>query len=200
MADLSKITGDEPTFPCESCGKPKARVWVPLEGGNMTLGWACHWCLDPRTVALRSELARAEIAAVDLAKQGDVFTCRHCGRKVDFLKPYHSDERGLWHWDCVRAGSGPLPVAETHGQCGEWPTRSKSDPERGRRMLESIKLKPRTTVKRFAWDLKARIERAAAGFDLPGQEGYVAGMRYVLGIVDAALSDYDVRDPGDMKG
>lgn len=26
---------------------------------------------------------------------GDVFTCRYCGKRVDFMKPYHSDERGL---------------------------------------------------------------------------------------------------------
>jgi hypothetical protein len=63
--------------------------------------------------------------------------------------------------------------------------------------LEQIELKPRTTVKRFAADLKARIERAAVAFDQPGQAERVAGMRYVLGIVDAALSVYDVRDPGD---
>ncbi len=37
----------------------------------------------------------------------------------------------------------------------------------------------------------------AVAFDLPGQEGLVAGLRYALGIVDAALSDYDVRDPQD---
>lgn len=66
------------------------------------------------------------------------------------------------------------------------------------RPLERIRLKPRTTVKRFAADLQARIERAAVAFDQPGQGERVAGMRYVLGIVDAALSDYDVRDPGDM--
>lgn len=64
-------------------------------------------------------------------------------------------------------------------------------------LLEQIELKPRTTVKRFAADLKARIERAAVAFDQPGQDERVVGMRYVLGIVDAALSDYDVRDPGD---
>ncbi len=67
-----------------------------------------------------------------------------------------------------------------------------------RHPLESIKLKPRTTTKRFAADLKARIERAAVAFDQPDQGDLVFGMRYVLGIVDAALSDYDVRDPGDM--
>jgi hypothetical protein len=55
-----------------------------------------------------------------------------------------------------------------------------------------------TTVKRFAADLKARIERAAVAFDQPGQAERVTGMRYVLGIVDAALSDYDVRDPGHL--
>ena len=64
--------------------------------------------------------------------------------------------------------------------------------------VEDIKLKPRTTVKRFALDLKARIERAAVAFDHPGQHERVAGMRYILGVVDAALSDYDVRDPVDM--
>lgn len=52
--------------------------------------------------------------------------------------------------------------------------------------------KPTTTVPRFAVDLKARIERAAVAFDQPGQKMMVDGMRYVLGIVDAALSDYDV--------
>ena len=64
-----------------------------------------------------------------------------------------------------------------------------------RNLLEELQPKPRTTVKRFALDLKARIERAAVAFDQPGQAERVAGMRYVLGIVDAALSDYDVRDP-----
>lgn len=73
-----------------------------------------------------------------------------------------------------------------------------SDYERGRALLEQIELKPRTTVKRFAADLKARIERAAVAFDQPGQAEMVSGLRYVIGIVDAALSDYDVRDPGDM--
>ena len=35
--------------------------------------------------------------------------------------------------------------------------------------LEDLQPKPRTTVKRFALDLKARIERAAVAFDQPGQ-------------------------------
>ena len=76
---------------------------------------------------------------------------------------------------------------------------SKTSYQRGLEFLESIQPKPRTTVKRFALDLKARIERAAVAFDQPGQEAYISGLRYALGIVDAALSDYDVRDPGDMK-
>lgn len=58
--------------------------------------------------------------------------------------------------------------------------------------------KPRTTVKKFAADLKGRIERAAAAFSHPGQEQMVGALRYVLGIVDAALSDYDVRDAEDV--
>lgn len=66
-----------------------------------------------------------------------------------------------------------------------------------RHILERFKPKPRTTVKRFAADLKSRIERAAVAFEQPGQSEHVDGMRYCLGIVDAALSDYDVRDPGD---
>ena len=33
-------------------------------------------------------------------KGRSVFTCRYCGRHVDFLKPYHSDTIGLWHWEC----------------------------------------------------------------------------------------------------
>jgi hypothetical protein len=65
--------------------------------------------------------------------------------------------------------------------------------------LETLQPKPRTTVKLFASELKCRIERAARAFDQPGQDERVAGMRYVLGIVDAALSDFDVRDPGDFK-
>ena len=68
-----------------------------------------------------------------------------------------------------------------------------------RHPLENIRPKPRTTVKGFAADLKKRIERAAVAFDQPGQSERVAGMRYVSGIVDAALSDYDVRDPRDIK-
>lgn len=67
--------------------------------------------------------------------------------------------------------------------------------ERGKQMLESIQPKPRTTVARFALDLKERIERAAIAFDQPGQGDMVDGIRYVKGIVDAALSDYDVREP-----
>lgn len=58
--------------------------------------------------------------------------------------------------------------------------------------------KPRPTVRSFADDLKVRIERAAVAFDQPGQSERVAGMRYVLGIVDAALSDYDVSEPGPL--
>ena len=33
-------------------------------------------------------------------RQADVFECRYCGRQVDFRTKYHSDERGLWHWEC----------------------------------------------------------------------------------------------------
>jgi hypothetical protein len=65
-------------------------------------------------------------------------------------------------------------------------------------ILETLQPKQRTTVKLFAADLKRRIERAAVCFEQPGQDERVAGMRYVLGIVDAALSDYDVRDPSDI--
>jgi hypothetical protein len=39
------------------------------------------------------------------AKQDDVFECRYCGKQVDAFNAYHSDERGLWHWDC-----GPAKV------------------------------------------------------------------------------------------
>ena len=77
-------------------------------------------------------------------------------------------------------------------------TMSKEAYQRGLAALESIQPKPRTTVKHFAADLKERIERAAVAFDHPGQEFLTSGMRYVLGIVDAALSDYDVREPGDV--
>jgi len=48
---------------------------------------------------------------------------------------------------------------------------------------------PATDVQRFAADLKERIERAAVAFDQPGQADMVAGLRYVKGIVDAAVSD-----------
>ena len=75
---------------------------------------------------------------------------------------------------------------------------SKEAYQRGMAVLEAIRPKPRTTVKRFAWDMKARVERAAVAFDQPGQEAFASGLRYALGIVDAALSDYDVREPGDM--
>lgn len=77
-------------------------------------------------------------------------------------------------------------------------TMSKEAYQRGLAALEAIQPKPRTTVKHFAADLKERIERAAVAFDYPGQEFLTSGMRYVLGIVDAALSDYDVREPGDV--
>ena len=60
-----------------------------------------------RTLAdcLEARQAQAEADAYDLAEgyvaeDDDVFTCRYCGRKVDFLKRYHSDDRGLWHWEC----------------------------------------------------------------------------------------------------
>lgn len=67
--------------------------------------------------------------------------------------------------------------------------------------------KSRTTVKRFALDLKARIASAAAAFrrghganpDID-DAAFAPGIEYVLGIVDAALSDYDVRDPEDYLG
>ena len=86
--------------------------------------------------------------------------------------------------------SGRLPPDDVVSNIAE-------DMKRAAHPLERIELKPRTTAKRFARDLKSRIERAAVAVDLPGQEGFASGMRYVLGIVDAALSDYDVRDPGD---
>lgn len=63
---LMDIT-EEPRFPCETCGKQKSRVWVPIKGGNSTLGWACHWCLDTRTGDLCAKLAAAEAKLVHAA-------------------------------------------------------------------------------------------------------------------------------------
>ena len=79
--------------------------------------------------------------------------------------------------DCSKPATGPE---------GE-----KSMPSR----LESLQPKPRTTPKKFARDLKERIARVASCFE---DEHTAMGVRYVLGIVDAALSDYDVRDPEDF--
>lgn len=109
----------------------------------------------------------------------------------------------------VSAQTGALrpSVWKREGASSYTVKREQSTSERGRPMpdkplhaLERIQLKPRTTVKRFAVDLKARIERVAISFEHPGQDGYVTGVRYVLGVIDAALSDYDVRDPGDVPG
>lgn len=50
--------------------------------------------------------------------------------------------------------------------------------------------RPPGEVERFAIDLKERIERAAVAFDQPGQSDMVAGLRYVKGIVDAAITDH----------
>ena len=63
--------------------------------------------------------------------------------------------------------------------------------------------KPRTTVKRFAADLKTRLERAAKCFDdgattTPNSADVASGLRHAIGVVEAALSDYDVRDPEDF--
>ena len=70
-------------------------------------------------------------------------------------------------------------------------------------LLRANPPKPRTTVKRFAADLKARIERAAVsfaagGFITPASIDCASGLRHAIGVVDAALSDYDVRDPEDF--
>lgn len=52
-------------------------------------------------VDIACHIARLEAyMRVDNGVDNDVFMCRYCGRMVDFLKPYHSDERGLWHWEC----------------------------------------------------------------------------------------------------
>ena len=70
-------------------------------------------------------------------------------------------------------------------------------------LLRANPPKPRTTVKRFAADLKARIERAAVsfaagGFITPASIDCASGLSHAIGVVDAALSDYDVRDPEDF--
>ncbi len=53
----------------------------------------------------------AWVARIDALKLGakDVFQCRYCGSRVDFLKPYHSDARGLWHWTCGEGGGSEGP-------------------------------------------------------------------------------------------
>jgi hypothetical protein len=109
-------------------------------------------------------------------------TCQTCG-----------DPATQWDYDQL------MYFCDRHVQQADFTVPLEKSEGRSLHPLEQIELKPRTTVKRFAADLKARIERAEACFDHPGQEQRVAGMRYVLGIVDAALSDYDVRDPGDMR-
>ena len=67
--------------------------WKPR--ANEYVGRCVEWL--ERVVAKR--LARRR-GVREIAHQADVFECRYCGRQVDFLKPYHSDERGLWHWNC----------------------------------------------------------------------------------------------------
>lgn len=75
------------------------------------------------------------------------------------------------------------------------------DPRQRRANTEALlrsMSKPRTTVKRFALELKLRISRVEKAFDQPGQEGHVTGARHIQGVVDALLSDYDTRDPEDF--
>jgi hypothetical protein len=65
-------------------------------------------------------------------------------------------------------------------------------------ILEKLQPKPRTTVKRFAAELKTRISKVEAAFSRDGQEQFVSCVAYVKGIIDALCSDYDVRDPEDF--
>jgi len=108
-------------------------------------------------------------------------TCRH-----------RSDEGGVRGFDGYCLKKEKTLCCSTRARCRAYePKETPMSGDSSKHPLEQLQPKPRTTVKRFAADLKARIERAAVAFDQPGQDERVAGMRYVLGIVDAALSDYD---------
>ena len=111
---------------------------------------------------------------------GARFVCDVTGKMAPCVSL--SDFYGL-HANRRRCPDCSKPAASTEGE--------KSMPSR----LESLQPKPRTTPKKFARDLKERIARAASCFE---DEHTAMGVRYVLGIVDAALSDYDVRDPEDF--
>jgi len=67
-------------------------------------------------------------------------------------------------------------------------------------IFDGIPRKPRTTVKRFAAELKVRISKAVEAFDSPEEaRAFVAGLDYVKGAIDTLLADYDVRDPEDWE-
>lgn len=155
--------------------------------------------------SLRADARRllAHVASGEL----DAAEARHCLDALDAL-----DAKMQPSTESAKDVGTPVPIGacDTDSATATWlatldhavgralAERTGDDGVQPKHPLERIKPKPRTTVKRFARDLKARIDRAAVAVDLPGQEGFASGMRYVLGIVDAALSDYDVRDPGDI--
>ena len=70
-------------------------------------GWIRPWSWDyehnrPRHMSESKPPAPCPTGkpALDASgKQVDVFECRHCGGPVDDTRPYHSDWRGLWHWE-----------------------------------------------------------------------------------------------------
>ncbi len=155
------------------------------------------WCGNPSKPGVRPCREAGDIDVcrqTGTAREGCFCTpaCRDAGRPLNPppVPPGYqvvgvSGGPGTSEPECtwvVKVPPGPVPPQE--------PKHSTED------MLRSL-AKPRTTVKRFASELKARIARVEAAFSKPGQEQWVDGAHYVQGVVDALLSDYDVRDPED---
>lgn len=138
--------------------------------------------------------------------------CISCATGGEFIQPEEAAEpKPIERWQTTQAyrdQQADKIVANIEKQVD--PVRAAvvaeakpATPQARRRATEALlrsAVKPRISAKHFALELNARIARVATAFDQPGQEGHATGARYILGVVDALLSDYDTRDMTDFTG
>lgn len=74
---------------------------------------------------------------------------------------------------------------------------SPGTPRVARHPLETLKLKPRTTVKKFAAKLKERIAWIEARHARSADPKWLDGVQFIKSAVDELLNEFDVRDPED---